>query len=324
MGFLSDAGNWIYDNVISPVGDWWNDTIQPGLENWWYKNTGQAHLTTEYQHEEELANSAYQRAAEDMQKAGLSKFGGVNPASSPSPKSGSGLLATAMAGAQLKGQLLSNKEERHNISIAKKWGIPTSATGEVAKYDAACKFLFGKSIMDMVGQDGLMGLIQSWLGKGSGDSGATPPGDPVAGSAAVDVLQHVNQDLSPIVEPVYSSIFGDSNVYKPAPIDLPAVIAYEPNVGPNYEPLKFEPFSSEHFKKPSASETVSKALGADVKKDVNQLMVKMLNDNQLSDKNMDRVAYSLSIRYGYSKSDIVSYMQSWIDANNGDIVHRWE
>lgn len=142
MGFA----DWWNDNIYEPASEIFN-SIGTGIKNWWYKNTGQSHLTSEYQYEKQLADTAYQRAAQDMAAAGLSKFGGVTPASSPSPKSGQGLLATAMAGQQLKSQILSNKTDKWNLKKAKEWGVPTSAVGDFAKYDAVSKFLFGKVFM---------------------------------------------------------------------------------------------------------------------------------------------------------------------------------
>lgn len=311
-------GQWWEENIYEPGRQVLNE-IGTGLQNWWYKNTGQAHLTSEYQHEEELANTAYQRAAEDMQKAGLSKFGGVNPASSPSPKSGQGLLATALAGQQLKGQILSNKENSHNLKIAKKWNIPTSATGEVAKYDAISKFLFGKGIMDMVGDDGLMGLLKGFF-SGSGKPGEpdVEPSGSVAGAAA-DAVQAVSTDSAPILEPVYSSIFGDSDVFKPAPFELPTLID-----NPYTKELDLVPFSETHFETPSTEANFAKILGGSVTKDVDVMMKKMLNDNMLSDDQMYRVASGMAKRYNVKVDDILVYMHAWIAANDGEVVARWK
>lgn len=56
-----------------------------GIKNWWYGFTGQTEKTSAYQAMMEREDTAYQRAAEDMAKAGLSKYAGVNPASSSAP-----------------------------------------------------------------------------------------------------------------------------------------------------------------------------------------------------------------------------------------------
>lgn len=144
-----------------------------GLENWWYKNTGQSHLTDEYKHEEELSNTAIQREAADRQAAGLSKYGGVGGASSPSPSGGSGLLATALAAQQLMAGALALDEQRYNLKKAKSWGVPTTATDQFAQYSALSKLLFGKDVPDLVGDGGLVQKIgDMFSGFGSNFFGA--------------------------------------------------------------------------------------------------------------------------------------------------------
>lgn len=56
-----------------------------GAKNWWYNFTGQTEKTSAYKAMIEREDTAYQRAAEDMANAGLSKYAGVNPASSSAP-----------------------------------------------------------------------------------------------------------------------------------------------------------------------------------------------------------------------------------------------
>lgn len=310
--WFEDAGNWIYDNVLDPIGT--------GIENWWYKNTGQAHLTSEYQHEEMLANTAYQRAASDMEAAGLSKFGGVNPASSPSPKSGNGLLATAMAAAQLKSQLLDNKEHNYNLKKAKEWGVPTSAVGDFAKWDALSTMLFGKSVKDFAGEGGFFNRILDFfggLGNGSGsDSGSDSPiFEPDVG-ATLDTMQHMMKDFAPL-QPVYVSPLGSvkSNVYKPVPLVITPkdTLRFE-----NWKSsvLKGEELPSTGSPAPTplslATSVLSKTLGIDVVKDVNHFMSKMASDGVYDVDTIKRVANSLSMRYGKSEDDIYDYMMAWL------------
>lgn len=297
------------------------DEISIGLENWWHQNTGQAYLTPDYQHEEKLANTAYQRAAADMELAGLSKFGGVTPAGSPSPKSGNGLLATAMSLAQLRGQNLQNKENAYNFKKAKEWGVPTSAVGEFAKYDAAAKMLFGKSISDMVGDDGLIGMIKSFFAKGSNEDPGNPDEIPssVAG-AAIDAAQNVNQASWSPLQPVYTSPLGlvQSDVFQPVPFELPKIFAEKDGFD-----LKFEPFSKENFKEPSDYASFNKILGNDVLKDVDMVMRKMLNDNRLNTGSMMQVSVVISQHYGLPQQDVYQAMCNWIYENDGEIVARW-
>lgn len=310
---------WWDNTFYYPAQGFW-DGLTEGITNWWYKNTGQAHLTSEYQHEEELANTAYQRASQDMQLAGLSKFGGVNPASSPSPKSGNGLLATAMAGAQLKSQLLQNKEHNYNLRKAKQWGVPTSAVGDFAKWDALSKVLFGKPLHEIIGEGGLMARLQDFFGdyfpgseSGSGDK--SPVFSPDVG-ATMDTIQNMAKDFAPL-QPVFTSPLGSvkSNVYKPVPL----VITPK-------DTLRFEKWKSSVLKGeelPStgspaptplslATSVLSKTLGTDVLKDVNHFMTKMSSDGVYDVDTIKRVANSLSKRYGKSEQDIYDYMMAWI------------
>lgn len=311
--WFEDAGNWIYDNVIDPVNT--------GLENWWYKNTGQAHLTSEYQYEQKLADSAYQRAAADMMAAGLSKFGGVNPASSPSPKSGNGLLATAIAGAQLKGQLISNSEQSHNLKIAKRWGVPTSAVNDFAKYDAVCKLLFGKSVGELTGEGGLLNRLAdyfgfdlgSFFGSGSG-SEFLPTSEPDVG-AIIDTAQNVATEFAPL-QPVYKSIVGKSNVFKPVPLVIDA------DNEKFFQKWKSAVQSGDELPgtgSPApttlslATSVLSKTLGNDVIKDVGYFMSKMASDHVYDTDTIKRVAHTLSLRYRKSEQDIYDYMMAWIN-----------
>lgn len=181
------------EQVIEGVEEFGHE-FSNAVENWVYKNTGQAHKTDEYIHEEELANSAYQRAAKDMQLAGLSKYGGLSGASSPSPSPGSGLLSTAIALQNLKSQKLAFDESRYNFNKAKEWGVPTNSVDQFAKYDALCKVLFGKPLTDYLDENegGLIGMLQKLIG-GQPDplasAGEVDP-SPVNEGAYVDQAQH--------------------------------------------------------------------------------------------------------------------------------------
>lgn len=287
-----------------------------GIKNWWYKTTGQSHLTSEYQHEEELTNTAYQRAAEDMMLAGLSKFGGVNPASSPSPKSGNGLLATAMAAAQLNSQLLQNKEHRYNLKKAKEWGVPTSAVGDFAKWDALSTMLFGKSVKDFAGEGGFFNRILDFFGGlGNGSVDEPPTFNPDVG-ATLDTMQNMMKDFAPL-QPVYVSPLGSvkSNVYKPIPLII------DPEQTQRFEKwkssvLKGEELPSTGSPAPTplslATSVLSKTLGNDVIKDVNNFMSKMSSDGVYDVDTIKRVANSLSKRYGKTEKDIYDYMMAWL------------
>lgn len=171
-----------YDNffemdMAENPSDWvdWNDSLigkglnefGSAIKNWWYKNTGRSHLTDEYQYEQKLADTAYQRAAADMEAAGLSKFGGVGSASSPSPQSGQGLLATALMKQQLKSEKLSFDQQKYDFKKAKQWGVPTGSVGEFAKYDGIAKLITGKSISELINNEG--GLI-GWINDLFGDA----------------------------------------------------------------------------------------------------------------------------------------------------------
>lgn len=207
MSFLNNlvkgmVGN-VTKNVVTPAVSSMNNSrhflgnffqgIGNGLQNWWYKSTGQSHLTSEYQHEEELANTSYQRAAADMEAAGLSKFYGISGASSPSPQSGSGLLATAMALQNLKAGSLAIDEQSYNLKKAKAWGVPTSSVDQFAKYDALAKVLFGKPLTDFSDDGGLLSYLQKFFDGFSDRSPSEPVSDlsPVNDGAYADVSQHV-------------------------------------------------------------------------------------------------------------------------------------
>lgn len=155
--------------------------IGTGIKNWWYSQTGRSYLTDDYQHEEQLANTSYQRAVEDMEKAGLSKFYGVSGASSPSTNPGSGLLSTALALQQLKAGKVAIDEQSWNLDKAKDWGVPTTAVDQFAKWDALAKLLFGGSVDDITDGGGLITKLYNLITGGS----------PVSGSAATDAAQSV-------------------------------------------------------------------------------------------------------------------------------------
>lgn len=291
------------------------DELWTAGKNWWYTVTGQTHKTDAYQYELGLADTAYQRAAADMEAAGLSKFGGVSPAGTPSTKNGSDLLSTAISMQQLKQAKLDFKQQNYDFKKAKKWGVPTSAVGEFAKYDAACKMIFGKSLSEMVGDDGLVGMIKDWI---KGKDGSPVPPDPVptsAAGAAIDALQHVNGDAAPVIEPVYSEpVFGiKSDVYKPAPMELPSIF-YD-------EGFTSHKFSEENFRKPDNISPV--LLGGDAEKDMDELMTKMFNDGQLKDSNIERICMSVSDRYNMDYEKVADYARYWIQEHEGEIIYRW-
>lgn len=61
-----------------------SNELGAGLRNLWYTFTGQTEKTTAYQAQIAREDSAYQRAAEDMSAAGLSKYQGISGASTGS------------------------------------------------------------------------------------------------------------------------------------------------------------------------------------------------------------------------------------------------
>lgn len=180
-GAMADKRNAIQDvgALVNPIyglsevfdGEPVNDS-QGGLvsaaKNWMYGITGQTEKTSAYQKQMEREDSAYQRSASDMSLAGLSKFGGVSPASADS-YGGSEMkgLSYLSALAQIKNMNIENDVAEYNFDKAKEWGVPTSAVGDFAKYDALSKVLFGKSINSIVGDNGVFGLL-GLFGDGNG------------------------------------------------------------------------------------------------------------------------------------------------------------
>lgn len=325
MGQISD---WIRSNIFgSNDDDWWPDSWQEsefgqsvatGLDNWWKKTTGQAHLTSEYMHEEELANTAYQRAAKDMEAAGLSKFGGVNPASSPSPKSGNGLLSTMMAATQLKGAMLDNKKTSYDFKKAKEWGVPTSAVGDFAKYDALSKFLFGKPLHDIVGEDGLIGLIRGLFP--SSDQGGDLV-DSVTGSVATDAVQSILKsdvdDGSGFLEPV--NYLGENKSLENVLVPKTAFIASPEAI----EGLKVSLGDKLHYSPINVMRSVNPNYQSDMVHDVDMAAKQMLNDDMLIDDNINRFSEIIAKHYGYDMIDVRKLFDDWLSENKGEVIYRW-
>lgn len=183
--------------------------VKKGLTNMWYKYTGQGHLTDEAQHAEEREDTINQRTAEDLQKAGISKYA-MSPTSAGSSNTGTGnsFLDAILAKQQLKSNALALKEQEYNLGLSQHLGIRTDDSNPVSSYAALAKILFGKGL-DELPEDGVWGLLKGYFGFGSssgdssGDSFGSPSGSPsgtssptssVTASAAVDAVKHLAED----------------------------------------------------------------------------------------------------------------------------------
>ncbi|QCS36335.1 minor capsid protein [Capybara microvirus Cap3_SP_188] len=83
--WFSHAGDTL-GGLLNTTDNILND-LPNGVENVYNVLSGQSHLTDAYQAQMLREDTAYQRAAQDMQAAGLSKFGGVSQAASSSSAS---------------------------------------------------------------------------------------------------------------------------------------------------------------------------------------------------------------------------------------------
>lgn len=96
------------------------DEIGTGLKNAWYTFTGQTEKTSAYKAMMEREDTAYQRAAADMAASGLSKYAGVNPASSSAPPQASDPVSKsiqlASALLDLKGQSIANQKSEAEVA----------------------------------------------------------------------------------------------------------------------------------------------------------------------------------------------------------------
>lgn len=138
----TEFGKWWESNIYEPVSEVANN-LGDGIRNFWYNLTGQTEKTSAYQALMEREDSAYQRAAEDMKKAGLSKFGGVNPASSTSAPHTDPIAKSAEL-AQLRGFKLANKQAEHDLYISKKYGIRSSDKNVLAPLESVYNLIFGE------------------------------------------------------------------------------------------------------------------------------------------------------------------------------------
>lgn len=177
---LMDAGDWLNDTI---------DEIGTGIENFWYGLTGQTEKTSAYKALMEREDSAYQRAAEDLMKAGLSKFGGVNPASSSSPAQ-SDPLAKALEIQQLRGVSLANKQASHDLKVSKGLGIRSSDKNALAPFVALYNMLFGPGKPFYGLDDKAVAWLKDRLSGLFGDRGSSsnPPSD--ASSVPSSVYQN--------------------------------------------------------------------------------------------------------------------------------------
>lgn len=199
-----DIGKHISDGVNSPEFQDFIDEVGTGLRNTWYKYTGQAHLTDEYKHEEELANTVNQRTALDMMAAGLSKYGmSSSSAGSPSASNGLTLMDAIGKAQQVKAQALSLKEQKYNFDVSKKLGIRTGDKNAFAPVLAIAKSLFGFDLDD-IPEEGLIPYvfnhISEWLNKAfdnSDGNGSTAGAVLDAGASAIQDVSKASPLASP-------------------------------------------------------------------------------------------------------------------------------
>lgn len=156
MAWYDDVANWWESNIYEPV---YNavSSVGTGLENWWYKLTGQTEKTSAYQaqiqrenellaRQEAREDSAYQRAVNDMQSAGLSKYG-ASPASSGSYHTGVSGVSDPIGELSnlqsLQSQALNIEERKHNLHLSQLLGIRTDDKNYAAKWAELGNVLFG-------------------------------------------------------------------------------------------------------------------------------------------------------------------------------------
>lgn len=172
----------------NPVEKWISTVFWPefkeGVKNWWYMNTGRSYLTPDAQHKEQREDTSIQRGAEDMEAAGLSKYGGVSGAESSGGSNGLTMLDAIQQMQNIKMNTLQLKEARYNYKLSRQLGIRTGDSNELAKAASIVKLLLGYDIGDVSGGHGLLGMLFPKLFGGSGNGALTGAATDALGAAA--------------------------------------------------------------------------------------------------------------------------------------------
>lgn len=307
-GAVNDIGSGLSDVFSSDTMMDFVDQLETGIKNWWYKTSGQSHLTDEYKHEEEMEAKKNQITAEDMMKAGLSKFGmSATGFSAPSASNGLTMLDGLAKAQQIKAQGLALKEQRYNFGIAKKLGIRTGDKNAFAPLIALAKGLFGLDVDD-IPEDGIIPFLVDKLKdvfSGSDGNGSTVgAGADAVGSALssgvkaswisdpyVFAPKNLDTDLKIRKKDVKSvDVAGESNDSSKKALDIVGVNTDTSSVTPESNPSFYGVFSN------------------DFKKDARSFVQTMVQDNMVSTKTLDLLANQLSKRYNVSVVEVRKYL----------------
>lgn len=299
-GAMNDIGSGLSDVFSSDTMMDFGDQLQTGVKNWWYKTTGQSHLTDEYKHEEEMEAKKNQITAEDMMKAGLSKFGmSATGFSAPSASNGLTMLDGLAKAQQIKAQGLALKEQRYNFGIAKKLGIRTGDKNVYAPLIALAKGLFGVDVDD-IPEEGLIPYLLDKIKEGFGS------GDGSEAGAFADAVGNI------FSEGTRASSVSDPGMF----VNLPKALATQGmSIGVSQEVMNkavqqgLENAGLETT--PPSLESKGKSLGVfsdDFKIAANSFVQTMVNDKMVSTDNLDLLAHQLSKRYNISVDEVRKYL----------------
>lgn len=164
-------------------------------------------------------------------------------------------------------------------------------------------------------------MLKGWFGDSSN----------VLTGAATDAVQAIEENgaavpSSPLV-PVYQSIFGSSNVFKPVPFNFPKYV-----VTNDQGKLNVHPFDKNwDFEQPSMQGAVKAAIdqanafhpfdGYDtsIGKEVNKFMIQTLNDDNMDTQHVESLARIISKMNGVSYDSVLQLCYNWIDANLSNV-----
>lgn len=266
-----------------------SDPIDQGLNNAWNKITGNSHLTPEYQHQEQMEMNKNQITAQDLTKAGISKYA-LSPVGFSSPSTtgkGGDMLQAILATQQIASQAQALKEQKYNYSVSKRLGIRTGDTNALAQYLPFVKLLTGKDLSD-VPEGGILGVLADFFQGKSMNSN-------IGASANIDTPK--------------------TGIPFTAP-SLPTSLHLSKWKNRNFAVLGSKSSSNE-----STRDFMETQLGIDTspkvdfsvfpdefKRSATSFVSKMLSDGKWNSDNIDLLAFQLSKRYSLNKSDVLDYL----------------
>lgn len=182
------------DKGVNLNGNWFSE-FGTGLKNWWYSVTGRNYLTPDAQHTEELERQKNQITAQDLEKAGISRYAMSSNGFSAPDQTGKGgkFLDAILATQQIAQQAQNLREQKYNYETSKALGIRTSDQNPLSQLSAYVKVLTGKDLADL-GEGGLLQVLKDWLFPQSSGGNSVP--SPVLFGAKADLGSNVGVNIA--------------------------------------------------------------------------------------------------------------------------------